>query len=241
MKNAVCVNWGTKYGVEYTLRLYESIKRNTTYDFTFYCVTDNTTLYDRYPHIHAIEIDTDDTSWWCKLLLFKKNFLPSGDYLYLDLDVVIVDNIDCVFDHAGFGITRDFIRPNNGLLPGKEYNSSILRFNNTTTHGIYEYYVQNKQYWLDCQKTIVHWFGDQNLISQYVNHYPDFLNVFPDEWFWSYKKGVHRGKTAGDRSKMFGAEIPTGGKICVFHGEPNPDDVKNVDWITENYHDLLSS
>lgn len=239
MTDVVCVNWGTKYGVDYTLRLYEGVKRNTTRDFKFYCLTDDVTRYDKYPQINAVEIDTDDTSWWTKLLIFRNNFLPKGEYLYLDLDVVIVDNIDCFFDHSGFAITRDFIRPDNGLLPGKEYNSSILRFNNTTTQGIYDYYLQNKQYWLNCQKTIAPFFGDQNIISSYVNHYPEFLNVFPDSWCWSYKKGVERGKTAGDRSKMFGAKIPNGGKICVFHGSPNPEEVKNVDWIEKNYHNLL--
>ena len=242
MTDVICVNWGTKYGVDYTLRLFESVKRNTTHDFKFYCLTDDTTRYDKYPQINSIEIDTDDTSWWTKLLMFRKGTLPEGEYLYLDLDVVIVDNIDCVFDHPSFAITRDFIRPEEGLLPGPEFNSSILRFNNTTTNGIHEYYVRNKKYWLGCQKTIAPFFGDQNLISSYVNAYPEYNNTFPDEWFWSFKKGVERGKWAGKRRGEFiGSEIPEGGKICVFHGQPDPDspEVKNVDWIVKNYHNLL--
>ena len=87
--------------------------------------------------------------------------------------------------------------------------------------------------WLDYQKQI-HFFGDQNVTSAYLNYYPDFLNVFPDEWLWSYKKGVRRGETAGDRSRMFGAKIPKGGRICVFHGNPNPTEV-NVDWVKKHY------
>ena len=192
MTNVVCVNWGTKYGVEYTLRLYNMVKRNTTKDFKFYCLTDVTDRYSKYAFINTIELDTDLVGWWNKLLLFKKGTLPEGEYLYLDLDVVIVDNIDYFFDHPNFGITRDFIRPNDGLLPGPEYNSSILKFDNRTTDGIWQYYLQNKKYWHDQQK-IVNFFGDQNLISAYVNAYPDFLSVFPDELIWSYKKGVERG------------------------------------------------
>ena len=46
------------------------------------------------------------------MLLFKPGILPDGEYLYLDLDVVIVDNIDCFFDFENFGITRDFINLN---------------------------------------------------------------------------------------------------------------------------------
>lgn len=233
MNNVVCVNVGKKYGKEYTQRLYNMVKRNTTYDFDFYVYTDNVTLYTE-KHFNVIEHDNDDFGWWCKLHLFKEGTLPRGDYLYFDLDVVIVDNIDVLFDHCGFGITRDFIRPNDGLLPGPEYNSSILKFDNRTTNGIWQHYINNKKLWHDYQKQI-HFFGDQNIISHYVNSFPDFLNVFPDEIIWSFKKGVERGKTAGDRSQFFGAQIPPCGKVCVFHGEPSPDKVKDVEWVIKNW------
>ena len=233
MTDVVCVNYGTKYPVEYTHRLYNMVKRNTTKDFKFFVLTDQ---IDAYPedHINVVPLEHDDTGWWHKLKLFKRGTLPDGEYLYLDLDVVIVDNIDCFFEHPGFGITRDFIRPFNGLAGGNEYNSSVLRFNNLTTQGIYDFYITNKDYW-KAQQQKIHFFGDQNVISVYVNVHTDYLNVFPDEWLWSYKKGRDRGATAGDRSKMFGRKIPDGGKVCVFHGNPNPTEVLDVDWIKRNY------
>ena len=234
MTDVCVVNWGTKYSTDYTVKLYNMVKRNTTKDFKFYVLTDDTDRYNQYDHINALHLDTTDQGWWCKMQMFNKGVLPDGEYLYFDLDVVIVDNIDCFFEHESFGITRDFIRPDDGLLLGKEYNSSALRFNNTTTQGIYDYYVQNKTYWASKQRE-VHFFGDQNVISSYVNHYTDYLNVFPDEWLWSYKKGVERGKTAGDRSRMFGDSIPKGGRVCVFHGSPNPTEVLDVDWVKQHY------
>lgn len=233
MTNVCCVNWGTKYGVEYTLRLYNMVKRHTTKDFKFYVLTDQTERYNKYNDIIAIELDTDLVGWWNKLLLFKDGVLPKGEYLYFDLDVVIVDDIDCLFEHPSFGIIRDFIRPSNGLLPGPEYNSSILKFDNRTTNGIWLHYINNKKLWHDYQKQ-VHFFGDQNVISHYVNTYPDFLSVFPDELIWSYKKGVERGKTAGDRSRYFGDTIPPNGRVCVFHGEPSPDKVE-TEWVKKNW------
>ena len=228
--NVVCVNWGSKYGPEYVHRLYNMVKRNTTHSFFFYVLTDQPDLY---PDYITKELNTDEVGWWNKLQMFKEGVLPENEYLYFDLDVVIVDNIDCFFDHKSFAVTRDFIRPDNGLLPGKEYNSSVIRFNTNTVKGIYEYYMQNYKTWHDYQKQI-HFFGDQNVISSYVNHYPDFLNVFPDEWLWSYKKGQQRGKHAGDRSKMFGSSIPKGGRVCIFHGNPNPTEVSE-EWIKKNY------
>ena len=233
MVNVVCVNWGTKYGVEYTRRLYNMVKRHTTKDFKFYVLTDVVDRYSKDEHIHSIELDTDLTGWWNKLALFKQGTLPPGEYLYLDLDVVIVDSIDFLLDHPSFGIIRDFIRPNDGLLPGKEYNSSVVRFNNTTTNGIWLHYINNKKLWHDYQKQI-HFFGDQNVISHYVNAYPSFLNVFPDERIWSYKKGVERGAHAGDRSRYFGDTIPSKGAVCIFHGDPSPDKVQTK-WVQENW------
>ena len=210
------------------------VKRNTTYDFKFYVITDQPDLYSE-SHFIPVEPITDDIGWWVKLQMYSKELLPPGEYLYCDLDVVIIDNIDCFFDHEPFGILRDFIRPDEGLLPGKEYNSSVVRFNNTQTDGIWQYYLQNKKSWKQYQKQI-HFFGDQNVVSSYLNYYPDFCNHFPDAWAWSFKKGVVRGKHAGDRSQAFGRTPPPGGKICIFHGEPNPTQVADdFEWIGENY------
>lgn len=232
MVNVVCVNWGTKYGADYTHRLYNMVRRNTNRDFDFYVLTDQ---IDRYPNYNTVELNTDEVGWWNKLQMFKPGVLPDGEYLYFDLDVVIVDNIDCLFEWNSFAAIRDFIRPDNGILPGKEYNSSCLRFNNVQSAGIYHHYINNRKLWHSYQKQ-VHFFGDQNVTSHYLNSYPDFHKPFPDEWIWSYKKGVKRGAHAGDRSQMFGKWIPNKGKVCVFHGEPNPSEVVDkVDWVKEHY------
>lgn len=235
MTDFVCVNVGKKYPKSYTEKLYNMVKRNTTVPFKFYVITDQVTLYPE-PHFHAVEPIVDDIGWWCKLQMYSKELLPPGEYLYMDLDVVIVDNIDCFFEHSDFGILRDFIRPDEGLLPGKEYNSSIVKFDNRRTDGIWQYYQQNKKQWLNHQKEI-HFFGDQNVVSSYLNHYPDFVTPFPDRWAWSFKKGWERGKWAGKRRGEFiGNTIPKQGKVCVFHGDPNPTQViDQYEWIQKHY------
>lgn len=224
------------------------VKRNTTYDFNFYVITDQVDRYTE-PHFIPIEPISADVGWWVKLQMYSKELLPPGEYLYCDLDVIIVDNIDELFDHKPFGIIRDFIRPDEGILPGKEYNSSVVKFDNRTTDGIWQYYIQNKKQWVGYQKD-VHFFGDQNVVSSYLNFYPDYVTPFPDEWLWSLRKGVKRGATAGDRSRWFGRNIPEGGKICVCHGEPSPQEILDtpqkwankrylsnecLEWVTEHY------
>ena len=226
--NVVCVNWGDKYAPEYVTRLQAMVARNTTRNFNFYCLTNTPDAY--HDPIITVDLASGLDGWWNKMLLFKPGILPDGEYLYFDLDVVIVDNIDCFFDFENFGITRDFINPEQGLLDGKEYNSSVMRF--TQNEGLWNFFVANQSIWKSNQER-VKFFGDQNVISAYLNK-QNYNNPFPDEWIWSYKIGNVRGRRPLDHTKIFGAEVPEKGKICVFHGRPNPGDV-DVDWVTENW------
>jgi len=200
------------------------VKRNTTKEFDFYVYTDNLDLYPE-DHFNVIPHTTSDVGWWCKVNLFKPGVLPEGEYVYFDLDVIIVDNIDEIFDYDTFAIIRDFIRPDEGLLPGPEYNSSIMKFDVRKCSGIYEFYHQNREAWKKYQEKI-HFFGDQVVISQYVNHYPDFCKPFPDQWSSSFKKGPVRKLHNGDRSEWFGRKLGKE-KVVVFHGDPSPADIIN--------------
>ena len=231
--NVVCVNWGTKYSTEYVVRLYQMVKKNTTHKFEMFCLTDNPDIYP--DGITGVKLKTGFEGWWNKMQLFRNDMLPVGEYLYFDLDVVIVDNIDCLFEYKGFGITRDFINPEIGLLGGKEYNSSIMRF--TQNSAIWKHFKVNESRWKAAQAKTP-FFGDQNVISDFLNK-SGFDSPFPDQWSWSFKIGSLRGRRPIDHNIFFGAEIPEGGKVCVFHGEPNPDQV-NVEWVNKHWKNQTS-
>lgn len=232
--NVVCVNWGTKYSTDYVERLFQMVKRNTTHEFKMYCLTDAPEMYSN--DIIGIKLNPGYESWWNKMQLFRDDVLPAGEYLYFDLDVVIVDNIDCFFEYEGFGISRDFINPDKGLLDGREYNSSIMKF--TQNKAIWRHFKVNEAQWKAAQAKIP-FFGDQNVISDFLNK-SGFESPFPDEWIWSFKIGSLRGRRPVDHSKFFGAEIPKGGKVCVFHGQPNPDQV-NMEWVDKHWKGITPS
>ena len=160
--------------------------------------------------------------------LFRPGVLPTGDYLYFDLDVVIVDDISLLWKHEGFGISRDFVRPDSGLLGGAEYNSSVMKF--SQNNDLWSFFVNNSSLWKEAQQQVPY-FGDQNVISAFLNHH-SFSNPFPDEWIWSYKAGVKRGSFWED--SYLGTDIPKDGKVCVFHGHPNPSDIKSG-WVAEHW------
>ena len=162
--------------------------------------------------------------------LFKDDILPIGEYLYCDLDIVIVDNIDCIFQHQGFGIIRDFVNPDHNILGGKEYNSSVMRF--TQNMALWHFFQKNIPRWQKIQKKIP-FFGDQNVIGSFLNQ-QNYSNAFPDEWIWSFKVGVSRGKHDIKSNIWLGKEIPEHGKICVFHGNPKPSDV-DIAWVTQHW------
>lgn len=224
--NVVCVNWGNKYSIEYVERLLQMVRRNTSHEFKMYCLTDNPEAYTG--DIIGVKLIPGFEGWWNKMQLFRNDVLPEGEYLYFDLDVVIVDNIDCFFEYPGFGITRDFINPDYGLIGGKEYNSSIMRF--TQDQTLWEHFIKNESRWKATQAKIP-FFGDQNVISDFLNEH-GYDNQFPDEWIWSFKIGTFRGRRPVNHSQFFGSEIPKGGKVCVFHGHPNPDQV-NIEWVSK--------
>jgi FkbM family methyltransferase len=216
-------------------KLFAMIKRNTTRNFDFYCLTDNPGDYNT--PVIPIELEKGYEGWWNKMQLFKPGILPRGEYLYFDLDVVIVDDIDCFFDFDNFGITRDFIRPDNGLLGGKEYNSSIMRF--TQNEQLWNFFVENDSIWQKNQQK-VQFFGDQNVISAHLNS-KNYNTPFPDEWIWSFKVGNIRGRKPfesghfpKDYAKYPGAKKPEHGKVCIFHGEPSPSEV-TIDWVSDNH------
>jgi hypothetical protein len=222
----VCINWGTKYSPEYVFRLFNMVSRHSENSLEFFCLTDQPELYVE--PIKPIFLKGELKGWWNKMLLFRDGILPDGEYIYFDLDVVIVDNIDCFLAHKGFGIVRDFIRPFNGLMGGAEFNSSVMKF--TQDPELWNFFHNNMQFWSEAEKK-VSFFGDQNVISSYLNQ-RGFDSPFPDEWTWSYKAGVKRGSARV--GKNLGTHIPNGGKVCVFHGNPNPHQVSEK-WVKDNW------
>jgi hypothetical protein len=68
--------------------------------------------------------------WRYKLQLFQQGFCGlSGQTLFLDLDVVIVDNLDPLFDYVpqSFSIIQD-------LQAGEQFNSSVFFLSQVVKH-----------------------------------------------------------------------------------------------------------
>ena len=99
--NFACVCYGDKYPVEYVQKLYNMVTRNTTLHINFFVFTDHVKMHKMIDgHINIREFpETDLQGWWNKMQLFHPKVDLPGHTLYMDLDVVITDNIDCFFTY----------------------------------------------------------------------------------------------------------------------------------------------
>ncbi|ENU31008.1 glycosyltransferase [Acinetobacter sp. NIPH 1852] len=211
----LCMKWGTKYGAEYVNRLYNMVKRHLTLPFKMVCLTDRTEGID--PNVQCFPIPPLDLPagaperGWNKLSTFEPDLYGlKGNALFLDLDVVIIDNIDCFFQESGeFLVIHDWKRP--WRVTG---NSSVYRFKLGAFSGILPYFRENFD-------EISHKFrNEQEYLSWFV-HKEGKLSYWNKEWCKSYKYHCLRKVPFA----YFQPPIkPKGAKIIIFHGEINPPD-----------------
>ena len=105
--NILTMKWGDFYGPHYVNRLYWMVKRNLNRSFRFLCYTDDSTgiipEVECHPMIDVKYSPDCPDRRWNKLGVFREGGGISdleGACLFLDLDTLVVDSIDCFFDYA---------------------------------------------------------------------------------------------------------------------------------------------
>ena len=127
-RNVICIKWGDKFGADYVNSLYDMVEKNLTLEHRFVCFTDKPEGIKDGVEIRPLP-ELDDKGLpekaWKKLGLFTDKLADlEGEALFLDLDIVIRDNIDCFFDREGeFYIIKDWDFPNDIIG-----NSSVFKF-----------------------------------------------------------------------------------------------------------------
>ncbi|HEY9033878.1 MAG TPA: hypothetical protein VIN71_08075 [Pseudomonadales bacterium] len=235
--NVVCLKWGSKYPAEYVNRLYRMVQRHLSRPHRFVCLTDDGSGIVDGVEIRALAIDPELRGWWYKLQLFQPQLADlAGTTLFVDLDVVIVGNMDVLFDYqpGRFCIIRD-------LQAGKVYNSSVFRLEIGAFAEVWQRFQADKR------AIVQRLHGDQDWISECMSD----VCLWPEQWVVSYKKQCQARarfsfgvlgywlrrlgllKTRGE------AVLPADARIVYFHGKPDPDDVadgsyglwKKAPWI----------
>ncbi|RUA07100.1 MAG: glycosyltransferase [Gammaproteobacteria bacterium] len=236
--NIICMKWGNKFPADYVNRLYGMVERHLSLPFQFVCFTDDgagvrdEVTIQSLPELD-LPVDAPERGWR-KLTVFKDNFGGlTGATLFLDLDVLIVDNIDDFFSVKGdFFIAHDKKNPNK-----IEGNSSVFRFEIGQYPQILSYFEQHSD---QVKNEVRH---EQAYLSREINKIGQ-LKYWADEWVPSFK---YRCCPSWIKSWFQAPSIPKGAKIILFHGLPNPPEaIKGISgkwyrhiqpspWIAEHW------
>jgi len=211
-----CIKWGTRYSAEYVNRLYRMVRKHSTLEYQFICFTDNANEIQEGVTIFplpelGVEHPKNVPGKWRKTALWQADlFGLNGVALFIDLDTVIVDNIDCFFKH---GNPEDVIVTRNWLKPTKKLGQTTL----------FRYPVgKNKKVYDDFQSDPQGIADKFQFEQHYVTHQiGNKLQYWPIQWVKHYR--CHCLTNNYIKRYFKAANIPPGCKVIAFPGWPDPD------------------
>jgi hypothetical protein len=208
------------------------VERNLTVPHEFVCYTEDPNGINPQITVKKLSLMSGIQGWWYKPMFFNPDLELKGTILFLDLDLIIFNNIDYLFTYkpGTFCIIRDF---NRCLVRDyTKFNSSVFRLETGQHSQVYTKLYENPK------NVVTRFHGDQDWIYHSVKS--DF-SYWPDEWIQSYKWEM-RGKPDMTRDAYGKKNFKTPGEplvkpttsIAVFHGEPNPDNCIDP-WCKDNW------
>ena len=241
MVNVICMKWGDKYGARYVNILRSMVARHLKREHRFACFTDNgegiRDDVEVFP-LPVLEIADGPERCWRKLTTFEQRLGDlEGLTLFLDLDVVIVDSLDPLFELPGdFYISHDWRWHRKRPIVG---NSSCYRFKVGAHVDVIETFKQDPE-------TIRHRYrNEQAFLSHHLTE-KGVLSYWPEQWTPSFK--THSLPRIPFRYFQAPTQ-PPGAKVIVFHGNPNPPDAATSSykhprkfwhastWILDHWYD----
>ena len=238
--NIICIKWGDAYNEEYVNKLYNMIKRNTTFDINFYCFTDNSKDLNKNILIKPLPVLNTEKEYQ-KKYSYRKEAALCDDNLgglknqrvfFFDLDMVVISNLDELFRHPKdkkFYIINDWNHKKNNVGQASCYSWVV-----GTLGYIKTYFEKNPKEITDKFFTASQEYLSSKIMEKYGN-----LNFWPENWFCSFR--FHCMNKFGPLRHFFVPKIPknrNGLKVIVFHGNPNPreaikgiwKDKRNIKW-----------
>ena len=232
-KQVLCMKWGTTYGSDYVNKLYAMVRANTTGPLRFVCMTDDKTgiraEVECLPCPEAKIEPYYKNAGWRKVSLFGLSdslYGIDGDWLFIDLDVMVTGNMDGFFEHMP---EQPFIVMRNWTQMDKKIgNTSVYRFR----VGCAPYLLEKLE--SDFLGYLAKYNNSQTFISNEIK--PDLLAFWPDAWCQLFKVQ----SVPSWPLRYFKAPIiPAGCKILAFPGMPNPPEAAQGIWPEKKWHKRL--
>jgi hypothetical protein len=219
----MCLKHGTKYSAEYVNKLYSMVNRNLSLPYEFVCLTEDS--HGLHKEIRVIDLPKNNLEgWWYKPTVFDPSLELNGTILFIDLDVIIFNNLNKFFkyDIGKFCIIRGFKKNNKHGM-----NSSCFRFETNSLNAQFFEFMKNSA------SIMSRLDGDQDWMQEAISDY----SFWPDKWLMSYKwemvdtkniKNINENHYEVSVDPLYHKETA----IAVFHGYPKPHQISN-DWCTK--------
>ncbi len=220
------------YPIEYARKLVTRFNQLTELDVTAYCIT------DRPKQISSIAIPLEPPfkteGWWNKMFCYSEDLIPEGWNIYLDLDMVLIDNFDKEILYAiEKGKKTSSFKDAISWLEN-DYNSSFMVFKTGSMSDVYEEWKSN-------YKELENYFGgDQVWTGRYLaqtNQSKDILwmnKEFPSsKQSFKFELSSIKGNTL-----EIPRELPKNIKIIDCNGNPKPDSLSHLHYIRKHWHDI---
>ncbi|MSO13938.1 hypothetical protein [Rickettsiales endosymbiont of Trichoplax sp. H2] len=221
-RHVICIKWGDRYSSDYVNKLFLMVDRNITLSYQFHCLTDSDKGIDS--RINILKIPKNEVhlwGWWQKISIFKEVFFGlQGDLLFIDLDMLILNNIDDFFlyEQGKLCVTENYYND-------KWISSCVMRVTIGSNPKIWSDFWENSDEICERLKKR----GDQAYIKEAAENYV----FWPNNWVLYYKNHckyrllpINLGlptKVLSYISKIANlyANEPVDGKILAFQGKPN--------------------
>ncbi len=222
MKQFICMKWGKLYGPDYVNTLYRMVSRNVTGPIRFVCLTDD--AQGILPEVETFpcpEIDLPaphNNRGWRKLNLYapsERLFGLEGDWLYLDLDVVVTGSLDPFFEYRP---EEDFIVMRNWTQPGSGIgNTSCYRFRVGSHSYLLDVLVEQQD------EILSRFRNSQTYISRSIRR----IEFWPDDWCVLFKTHC---VPAWPQRFWTQPTLPQTAHVVAFPGVPNPHQAVRGEW-----------
>ncbi len=222
------MKWGTLYDASYVNALHRAVQQHLSYDFTFYCLTDNGEGLDPQIVVQDLPKLAIDGLYqrggnFPKLGVFERGRFPNEDYaLFPDLDIVILKSLDKFIDkvraEGGLHILREWNPVLWSLVPiwarpDRGPQSSVFAWKISDFHYIFDDFNS------DPARAVASAIHDQD----YLGHVVQARTYWPHHWVRSFKR--HCIPYFPLNLIFQTVPKPKTASIVVFHGSPRPHEV----------------
>jgi hypothetical protein len=111
--------------------------------------------------------------WWNRMCLFKKGVL-SGPCINIDLDVVIHNNIDELFE-----LDDEFFMVPSGIFGNDSYNDCVVKFNADKHNFMWDKFSENRELLFPLR-------GVDFAMTSILKLCEYEHKLFPEKWFWRF-------------------------------------------------------